>query len=169
MTPPTTTRRVSIFGLGYVGVVSAAALAEAGHTIVGVDMNLTKVEMINAGRSPIIEPGLNDMLRRVLAAGRISAFVEPNDRLDVCDVAIVCVGTPCAPDGAHDMRFVAEVSRQIADHLTQGRKAPRAQPRRAGHSDNPHARGRRFRFGRPCRGRRRTRAHWNRCPARSMH
>jgi len=62
---------VSIFGLGYVGVVSAAALADAGHTIVGVDPNLTKVEMINAGRSPIIEPGLDDLLSRRAASGRI--------------------------------------------------------------------------------------------------
>jgi GDP-mannose 6-dehydrogenase len=104
---------VSIFGLGYVGVVSAAALADAGHTIVGVDPNLTKVEMINAGRSPIIEPGLDDLLSRGAASGRIRATTMAEDAVAATDLSIVCVGTPSAGNGSLDLTQVEKVCQEI--------------------------------------------------------
>jgi GDP-mannose 6-dehydrogenase len=104
---------VSIFGLGYVGVVSAAALAEAGHTVVGVDTNLTKVEMVNAGRSPIVEPGLDELLARGVAAGRIRATTDATDAVASTRVSIVCVGTPSASNGSLDLTFVEKVCQDI--------------------------------------------------------
>ncbi|MDW6021572.1 nucleotide sugar dehydrogenase [Mesorhizobium sp. BAC0120] len=116
--------RIAVFGLGYVGFTTLCCLAHEGHEALGFELNRSKVEAINSGVAPIIEPGLSEMLRCGLAAGRISAFSEVNDELDGCDAAIVCVGTPSAPDGAHDMRFVAEVSRQIALHVGRDRTKP---------------------------------------------
>ena len=104
---------VSIFGLGYVGVVSAAALAEAGHTIVGVDSNLTKVEMINAGRSPIIEPGVEDLLARGVAAGRVRATTDAEEAILTTDVSVICVGTPSAGNGSLDLTQVEKVCQEI--------------------------------------------------------
>ncbi|MEX0985647.1 MAG: nucleotide sugar dehydrogenase [Actinomycetota bacterium] len=104
---------VSIFGLGYVGVVSAAALAEAGHTVVGVDTNLTKVEMINAGRSPIIEPGVEDLMARGVGAGRIRATTDAEDAILATDVSVICVGTPSASNGSLDLTQVQKVCQEI--------------------------------------------------------
>jgi GDP-mannose 6-dehydrogenase len=116
--------KIAVFGLGYVGFTTLCCLAHEGHTAIGFDVNGSKVDGINSAIAPIIEPGLSEMLQRGLAAGRISAFREIDDKLDGCDMAIVCVGTPSGPDGAHDMRFVAEVSRQIALQIRPDRKTP---------------------------------------------
>ncbi len=104
---------VSIFGLGYVGVVSAAALAEAGHTVVGVDTNLTKVEIINAGRSPIIEPGVDELMARGVGAGRIRATTDAEDAILATDVSVICVGTPSASNGSLDLTQVQKVCQEI--------------------------------------------------------
>jgi GDP-mannose 6-dehydrogenase len=104
---------VSIFGLGYVGVVSAAALAEAGHRIVGVDPNLTKVEMVNAGRSPIVEPGLDEVLAAQVAAGRIRATTDAEDAVASTQVSLICVGTPSATNGSLDLTFVEKVCQDL--------------------------------------------------------
>jgi len=105
--------RVSVFGLGYVGVVSAAALAEAGHTVVGVDTNLDKVEMVNAGRSPIIEPGVEDLVARGVSAGRIRATTSAEDAVRDTEVSIVCVGTPSASNGSLDLTQIQKVCQEI--------------------------------------------------------
>ncbi len=109
--------KIAVFGLGYVGFTTLCCLAHQGHEVVGFDVNGRKVAGVNSGIAPIIEPGLSEMLLRGLADRRISAFVEVEHRLEDCDVAIVCVGTPSGPDGAHDLRFVTEVSKEIALHL----------------------------------------------------
>jgi GDP-mannose 6-dehydrogenase len=116
--------RVAVFGLGYVGFTTLCCLAHQQHEVFGFDVNASKIDGITAGVAPIIEPGLSEMLRTGLACGRIAVFREVGERLDNCDVAIVCVGTPSASDGAHDMRSVAEVSRQIANHLGRHRGNP---------------------------------------------
>jgi GDP-mannose 6-dehydrogenase len=116
--------KIAVFGLGYVGFTTLCCVAHEGHEAIGFDVNNAKVAGINSGVAPIIEPGLSEMLRAGLAANHISAFTEINDKLDGCDVAIVCVGTPSGPDGAHDMRFVAEVSSQIARHVRRDRAQP---------------------------------------------
>lgn len=116
--------RIAIFGLGYVGLTAAGCLTKLQHEVVGIDVSETKVKELNAGRAPIAEPGLDILIAEAVAAGRLRAYTEISDRLDTCDLAIVCVGTPSAPDGSHNMGYIAEVSRQIARSLGKPRSTP---------------------------------------------
>src|SRR5207247_9142258 len=84
--------KVSVFGLGYVGSVSAASFAADGHQVIGVDVNVDKVATVNAGRSPIVEPGLDDLLRRSVAEGRLRATSETADAIAATGVALLCAG-----------------------------------------------------------------------------
>lgn len=116
--------KVAIFGLGYVGCTSAACIAGQGHEVIGVDVSEGKVDRINSGESPITEPGIDVLIRDAHAAGRLRAATTVGDEIADADLAIVCVGTPSAPDGAHNMSYIAEVTRQIAaavaKHGTKG-------------------------------------------------
>ena len=115
--------RIGVYGLGYVGLTGAICLASEGHDLVGVDVSDDKVRKIASGASPIREPGLDAMLADALAAGRLRCTTDPFEPTRTCDLAIVCVGTPSAPDGSHNMRDIAEVTRQIASGLREaGRK-----------------------------------------------
>ncbi len=116
--------KIAIFGLGYVGSTAAGCIASQGHTVVGIDVSEAKVEALNSGRAPVYEPGLDDMIAEAREAGRISAVAELTDELDDCDLAIVCVGTPSGVDGAHDMRFIVQVTKNIAAALKPGRAKP---------------------------------------------
>lgn len=116
--------KIAIFGLGYVGATAAACLAHVGFEVVGIDTSEEKVAVINSGNSPIAEPGLEDLIRAAVTKGLLRATSDPASHLDSCDVAIVCVGTPSAPDGSHNMGFIAEVSRQIASLITSNRREP---------------------------------------------
>ncbi|MEO1139905.1 MAG: nucleotide sugar dehydrogenase [Pseudomonadota bacterium] len=109
--------KVVIFGLGYVGFTAMCCIAGQGHTVAGVDISEKKVRQINEGKSPIVEPGVGDMLKKALAEGRLHASTSIDDQLHDADIAIVCVGTPTGADGAHNMGFIAEVSSQIASAL----------------------------------------------------
>ncbi|MGL4308874.1 MAG: nucleotide sugar dehydrogenase [Paracoccaceae bacterium] len=113
--------KVVVFGLGYVGFTASCCIASEGHTVVGIDVSEKKVRAINSGNAPIVEPGLEDMLREGVKAGRITAATEIGDHLDGADLAIVCVGTPSATDGSHNMGYIADVSRQIAQALARGK------------------------------------------------
>ena len=115
---------IAIYGLGYVGLTAAGCLTRQGHTVLGVDVSDDKIAAINAGRSPISEPGLAELLADAVADGRLEAMKHPGNRLDECDVAMVCVGTPSAPDGSHDMSYIAQVSRQIAGTVSPYRAEP---------------------------------------------
>lgn len=115
---------IVIYGLGYVGLTAAACLAKEGHSVIGVDVNAAKVAEINAGRSPITEPGLAELLDAAVADGSLKAKLSAQNDIKSADMAIVCVGTPSAPGGAHNMTHIAEVSRQIASDLLQDRSAP---------------------------------------------
>ena len=105
--------RVSIFGLGYVGVVTLACLAREGHDVVGVDVNPDKVEMVIAGRSPIVEPGLADLLREGVETGRVRATVDAAFAIAESDVSLVAVGTPSSDRGEMFLGHVHRVSQQI--------------------------------------------------------
>ena len=85
--------RISIFGLGYVGCVCAARMAEAGHQVIGVDTNADKVGMINSGVSPIVEPGLGELLAQVVRQGRLKATTFCREAVEQSDLALLCVGT----------------------------------------------------------------------------
>lgn len=117
--------KIAIYGLGYVGLTGAICLASQGHEVLGVDVSDDKVRKIAAGSSPIKEPGLDEMLTEALAKGLLRCTTDPAEPVKACEVAIVCVGTPSAPDGAHNMRDIAEVTRQIA---TAMRAAERTEP-----------------------------------------
>ena len=116
--------KIVIFGLGYVGFTAACCIASEGHKVTGIDVNEKKVAAIMRGETPIVEPLVGDMLQAGLGKGLITATTEINGPLDEADLAIVCVGTPSAADGSHNMGFIAEVSRQIAIALQPGRKHP---------------------------------------------
>jgi GDP-mannose 6-dehydrogenase len=108
---------VSIFGLGYVGSVSAACLAEAGHQVIGVDVDPNKVAMVASGRSPVIEPRLNDLIARQQQVGRLHAVTDPVAAVDGTEVSFVCVGTPSSENGSLNLAHVEGVTRQIGEAL----------------------------------------------------
>lgn len=116
--------KIAIFGLGYVGCTAAGCITSQGHNVVGVDVSAGKVAAINAGQSPVREPGLDVLIAEARGEGRLSAVEEVGDVLHDCDIAIVCVGTPSGVDGAHDMRFIAQVTRSIAEALPRDRAKP---------------------------------------------
>src|SRR5438552_14744448 len=105
--------RVSVFGLGYVGSVSAASFAADGHEVIGVDVNADKVAAVNAGRSPIIEPGLDDLLARAVSEGRLRATASTADAVAESDVSLLCVGTPSRKNGSLDLTYLERVAEQI--------------------------------------------------------
>lgn len=109
--------KVVIFGLGYVGCTAAACIASQGHTVHGIDVSKAKVDALNAGRSPIVEPGIDELLATAHEQGRISAAVAIGGALDDADIAIVCVGTPSGSDGSHNMSYIAQVTQSIASEL----------------------------------------------------
>lgn len=109
--------RISVFGMGYVGFTAACCIASEGHTVIGVDVSDTKIADVNNCITPFEEPGLQELMEEPFRAGRLSATKSVPDALADCDVAIVCVGTPSGLDGAHDMRYIADVSRQIAKQV----------------------------------------------------
>jgi GDP-mannose 6-dehydrogenase len=110
--------KIAVFGLGYVGVVSAACLARDGHSVVGVDPNPLKVDLLRQAKSPIVEPGLEELIVAAVTAGRLVAGSDPAAAVAESDVLIVCVGTPGQPNGSLDLGYVRRVVRQIGEHLT---------------------------------------------------
>ncbi len=109
--------KVSVFGLGYVGSVSAASFAADGHHVVGVDVNADKVASVNAGRSPIVEPGLEDELGAAVAAGRLRATTDTADAIRSTEVSLLCVGTPSRRNGSLDLGYLERVSEEIGREL----------------------------------------------------
>jgi len=111
--------KISVFGLGYVGCVSAACWAEQGHQVVGVDVNPLKVEMVNAGRSPMVEMGLEELLRRQVEAGRLRATTDPGEAVQASELSFLCVGTPGTRHGQLDLTAVENVARQVGQGLRE--------------------------------------------------
>jgi GDP-mannose 6-dehydrogenase len=109
--------KVSVFGLGYVGSVSAASFAADGHEVVGVDVNADKVAAVNAGRSPIVEPGLDQQLARAVAEGRLRATTDTAEAVAATEVSLLCVGTPSRKNGSLDLTYLERVSEQIGAAL----------------------------------------------------
>src|SRR5688572_13760555 len=98
--------KVSVFGLGYVGSVSAASFAADGHTVVGVDVNADKVASLNEGRSPIVEKGLDELIRDTTADGRLRATTSTTDAVNSTDLSLICVGTPSRKNGSLDLSYL---------------------------------------------------------------
>ena len=107
--------RISVFGLGYVGAVSAACLAADGHTVLGVDNNPLKADLLNQGRAPVIESGLGELISEGVRAGRLRATTDCDEAVAGTDLAFVCVGTPSKGNGSLDLGYL----RRVADDIGQ--------------------------------------------------
>ncbi len=109
--------KLSVFGIGYVGCVSAACFAKEGHDVTGVDVNPTKVEIINKGNSPIIEPGIGELMKEAVASRRLRATTSAAEAVNNSEVSLVCVGTPSNSNGSLDLRYVTRVCEEIGAAL----------------------------------------------------
>jgi GDP-mannose 6-dehydrogenase len=109
--------RISVFGLGYVGSVSAGCLSGLGHDVIGVDVNPTKVDMINAGQSPVIEAGLDGLIAKGVEVGQLRASDNAPEAIVASDVSLICVGTPSDSNGNLDLTFVERVCQEIGQAL----------------------------------------------------
>ena len=113
--------RISVFGLGYVGAVSAACLAADGHTVVGVDNNPVKVDLLNQGRAPVIEAGLGELIEEGVLAGRLRATTDCEEAVAGSDLGFVCVGTPSRGNGSLDLAYLRRVAGDIGQAIRQRR------------------------------------------------
>jgi GDP-mannose 6-dehydrogenase len=109
--------RISIFGLGYVGTVSAGCLADDGNEVVGVDPLSTKVDLINRGQSPIIETDIGEIIAATVKAGRLRATSDPVEAIRETELSFVCVGTPSQANGNLDLRYIRRICEQIGEAL----------------------------------------------------
>ena len=109
--------RISIFGLGYVGTVSAGCLAYEGHDVVGVDPVPTKVNLINRGKSPIVETDVGEIIAATAKAGRLRATSDPSQAIRETELSFVCVGTPSQANGNLDLRYIRRICEQIGEAL----------------------------------------------------
>lgn len=110
-------KRISVFGLGYVGAVTAACLADAGHRVIGVDVNPAKLDLLESGRAPVLEPGLDDLVAAGHKAGRLHATSDAVAAVSESEISFICVGTPSLPNGRLDLRIVERACEEIGSAL----------------------------------------------------
>lgn len=111
--------RISVFGLGYVGCVSAACLAESGHEVVGIDVNPTKVEILGRGASPVIEKDLDALIGRAVRSGRLRAILSADEAVQSTEISLICVGTPSRTNSSLNLDYVDKVCEEIGRVLRQ--------------------------------------------------
>lgn len=111
--------KISVFGIGYVGVVSAACLAQDGHDVIAVDVDTGKITAINAGQSPIVEEGIDELVNKVVKEGKLTATDDFEQAVLDTDVSFICVGTPSAPDGSVGLSYVTSVCENIGKALAK--------------------------------------------------
>jgi GDP-mannose 6-dehydrogenase len=109
--------RLSVFGIGYVGCVSAACFAKAGHEVIGVDVNPTKVGIINSGKSPIVETGIEELIAATVSASRLTATTNSAEAIMNSEASLVCVGTPSNANGSLNLGHVKHVCEEIGAAL----------------------------------------------------
>jgi len=105
--------KLSVFGIGYVGCVSAGCFAKEGHNVIAVDVNPTKVGIINEGRSPIVEPGIAEVIAAAVAGGRLSATTDSSEAVRQSEMSLICVGTPGKANGSLNLDYVKRVCEEI--------------------------------------------------------
>ncbi|HUQ27151.1 MAG TPA: UDP-glucose/GDP-mannose dehydrogenase family protein [Usitatibacter sp.] len=113
--------RISVMGLGYVGAVAAACMAKDGHEVIGVDPQQTKVDLINSGKTPIIEKDIGEIIAEQVQLGRLRATADVKAAVAATDVSLVCVGTPSLGNGHIDLKYVRRVCEQIGEGLREHR------------------------------------------------
>lgn len=111
--------RVSVFGLGYIGLVFAVCLAYRGFSVIGFDVDFEKIKIIKSGKSPFYEPGLNDLLGNVIKSKRFVVTNDSDYAVSNSDVSIIFVGTPSLPDGSCDLSYVRSACEMIGEALTR--------------------------------------------------
>ena len=116
--------KICVLGLGYVGAVSAACLAQEGHEVIGIDPEQTKVDIINAGKSPIIENGIGTIIKEQVDAGRLCATSNAAAAIPYSDLLFICVGTPSLPNGGLDVKYVRRACEQIGEVMRDQEHAP---------------------------------------------
>jgi GDP-mannose 6-dehydrogenase len=104
---------ISIFGLGYVGAVSLACLARDGHSVVGVDIDPAKLDLIRSGKTPVVEEGMVELMARVAASGRVSVTTDVAQAVRSSELSLICVGTPSAPNGSQDQSALLQLARDL--------------------------------------------------------
>ena len=109
--------KISVFGLGYVGAVSLACLARDGHEVIGVDKDPNKLSMIRAGKAPIVEEGIQELMAAVVESGRVTVTDNAAEAVSNSDISFVCVGTPSSDNGSQDLTAIKKVSEQIGEGL----------------------------------------------------
>jgi GDP-mannose 6-dehydrogenase len=119
---PASTKRISIFGLGYVGAVSMACLARDGHQVIGVDIDHRKLELIRARKSPILEEGIQELMRDVVDSGRVTVTDDAGRAVRESEVSFICVGTPSAANGSQDLTAILRLAEQIGSELRHKRE-----------------------------------------------
>lgn len=110
---------ISVFGLGYVGVVAAGCLAADGHKVIGVDPSKTKVDLINKGVPPIVEKDIGEIVAAAAATGQLSATEDSRQAVLNTDISLICVGTPSQLNGSLDLRYVRKVCEEIGATLKE--------------------------------------------------
>jgi GDP-mannose 6-dehydrogenase len=110
---PATVKRISIFGLGYVGAVSLACLARDGHQVIGVDIDPVKLDLIRNRKSPILEEGIQELMRDVVESGRVKVTDDAAQALRETELSFVCVGTPSASNGSQDLTAILRLAEQL--------------------------------------------------------
>lgn len=111
-------KKIAVIGTGYVGLVTGVALSDIGHDVTCIDIDKNKVARMQNGESPIYEPGLDDIMKRSIAAGRLHFTTSHTEGFSGKDVAYIAVGTPEREDGTADLRFIEAVAKDIAQHIT---------------------------------------------------
>jgi len=111
--------KISIFGLGYVGAVSLACLARDGHQVIGVDIDKTKLELIQAGKTPVVEEGMVELMQSVAASGRVTVTTDTRAAVMGSEISLVCVGTPSAANGSQDQGAIVRLAAQLGQALAQ--------------------------------------------------
>ncbi|MGW2296765.1 nucleotide sugar dehydrogenase [Streptomyces violaceorubidus] len=109
--------RVSVFGLGYVGCVSAACLAGMGHEVIGVDVNQVKVDLVNGGKAPVVEERIGELIAEVVGTGALRATGDVREAIMESDISLVCVGTPSEPNGSLCTTYLERVTEEIGAAL----------------------------------------------------
>src|SRR5262245_6040724 len=108
---------ISVFGLGYVGAVSLACLARDGHRVVGVDIDQAKLDLIAAGKTPVVEEGMVDLMASVVATGRVTVTKDVGQAVHATELSLVCVGTPSAPNGSQDQTAILRLAHDLGAAL----------------------------------------------------
>ncbi len=111
--------KISVFGLGYVGAVGAGCLAKDGHEVLGVDPNVTKVDLINKGQAPIIEDDIGDIIKSMVASGLLKATTCVDEAIAHSEISFICVGTPSQINGSLDLKYVRKVCEEIGTAIRE--------------------------------------------------